>query len=43
MKDIKEIALLTSNMYHVAVKTFNLKDKVVRHLRDEILKFKSVY
>jgi len=43
MKDIKEMALPSSDMYHVAVKTFNLKDGVVRHLKDEIPKFKRVY
>ena len=37
------MALLTSNMYYVAVRTFNLKDRVVQHLKDKIPKFKKVY
>lgn len=42
IKDIKTIALPREDLYFVAVNTFKLKDGVVRHLDEDIQRFKSV-
>ena len=37
------MASLSNELYKVAVSGFQLKDRIVRHLRKDLYKFKTVY
>ncbi|KAF2276932.1 uncharacterized protein EI97DRAFT_500600 [Westerdykella ornata] len=43
IKDLKDMAKLKSDLHDLAVNRYKLKDGVVRHFKEELRHFKSVY
>lgn len=43
VKDLKEMANPAGNLYSVAVRELRLKDRVVRHLREDLQQYKKTY